>query len=139
MVLAVEKLKPLLLPAGTVTAPCGADVYGLVGSPVSHHLTCGEVGAPAPACPNGLSAPGPACPDGLSAPGAACPDELITRPTHTASSTSGMPTINGNERRVTKPLIEFFLISDFGSLVMINDHAEAIPACTKTPGLTWAG
>jgi hypothetical protein len=33
------------LPAGTVTAPAGADVKGLAGSPVSHQVTGGDDGA----------------------------------------------------------------------------------------------
>jgi len=36
------------LPAGTLTAPFGGEVYGLRGSPLSHHVTGGAVGAPPP-------------------------------------------------------------------------------------------
>ncbi|MGD0247072.1 MAG: hypothetical protein ABSB59_43030 [Streptosporangiaceae bacterium] len=45
VVFGVLKSNEVLLPAGTVTAPSGADVYGLVGRPVSHQVTGGEVGA----------------------------------------------------------------------------------------------
>jgi hypothetical protein len=41
----VLKSNELLLPAGTVTAPAGADVYGLAGRPVSHQVTGGDEGA----------------------------------------------------------------------------------------------
>ena len=39
------KLNELLSPAGTVTAPAGADVSGLAGSPLSHQVTGGDDGA----------------------------------------------------------------------------------------------
>jgi hypothetical protein len=50
----VEKLNPLLLPAGTVTAPAGATLNGSP-NPLSHHVTGGDVGAPAPD-PKGVAA-----------------------------------------------------------------------------------
>jgi hypothetical protein len=40
----VLKLNELLSPAGTVTAPDGADESGLVGSPLSHQVTGGDDG-----------------------------------------------------------------------------------------------
>jgi hypothetical protein len=78
-----------------------------------------------------LTASGPARLDESAAPGPACPDRLIVRPTPTASSTSRMPTINGNERRVIKPLIELFLIYDMISLAMLNSYIDVITACAR--------
>ena len=40
-------------PAGTVTEPAGADVSGLVGSPLSHQVTGGDAGAVVDAGPEG--------------------------------------------------------------------------------------
>lgn len=72
----MEKLKLLLSPAGTAMAPGGADVYGLLGSPVSHHVTGGEVGAPAPALPDGLITPVPALPRRIGGARAGVPGRL---------------------------------------------------------------
>src|SRR5215475_4256353 len=51
------KSKEELLPAGTVTAPAGADVYGLAGRPLSHQVTGGDDGALADAGPEGSAVP----------------------------------------------------------------------------------
>jgi hypothetical protein len=47
VVFGVLKLTEVLLPAGTVTDPAGADVYGLAGIPLSHQVTGGADGAAA--------------------------------------------------------------------------------------------